>query len=95
MKKYLLLVLVVGLLFSFVAVSYADTLYTERYWGADRIDTALEISGEWGDDSREDIILCRSDLYPDALAAAGLAGIFNVPILLNPFSLAAQAVATT
>ena len=67
-----------------------STLYTFRIGGEDRIETAIEISKWMVDDGDllgdSEVIICRADDYPDALAAASLAGYFgwpDCPILLN------------
>ncbi|MCK4777716.1 MAG: cell wall-binding repeat-containing protein, partial [Actinomycetia bacterium] len=87
MKKYIVLMLTFSFLLIIVNFVFADTTYTERLAGNDRIETAIEISDDvfsngWCDGA--EVIVCRSDLYPDALSASSLAGWFTCPILLNP-----------
>lgn len=64
---------------------------SERLSGADRIGTALAVTA-WseercgdkpGCDYGETAIIARADAYPDALAAAPLAGILRGPVLLT------------
>ncbi len=59
----------------------------ERISGANRIDTALEISKKVSPDklatAEKAVILTRSDMPFDALASSGLAGVKQAPILLT------------
>ncbi|NTU89960.1 MAG: cell wall-binding repeat-containing protein, partial [Actinobacteria bacterium] len=58
-----------------------DVLWT-RLAGADRFDT-MECIVEEGFDSADTVIIATGFNYPDALAASGLAGGYNAPILLT------------
>lgn len=53
-----------------------------RKSGTSRYDTALEISRMF--DSADTVIIASGAKYPDALAAAPLAGSYDAPILLTP-----------
>src|SRR5665213_531494 len=54
-----------------------------RFAGSDRVDTAISSSrGNFTHASA--VVIARADLYPDALAAAPLAGKVGGPILLSP-----------
>lgn len=57
-------------------------LSVHRLGGADRIETAIEIS-KAGFDAAATVVLARADLYPDALAGAPLAAAEDAPILLT------------
>ena len=48
----------------------------------DRIGTAIQLSGCFATASA--VVLARSDLFPDALAASGLAAELDAPVLLTP-----------
>ncbi|BCB05783.1 cell wall-binding repeat-containing protein [Bacillus sp. KH172YL63] len=54
----------------------------ERISGADRYQTAIEISEE-GWESAETVVIARGDQFPDALAGAPLAYKHDAPILLT------------
>ena len=59
----------------------------ERIGGKDRIDTAIEISKKYYSYA-DNVIIARSDDFPDALTASVLAKALNAPILLtNPGAL--------
>lgn len=89
MKKYS----IVGFILAFVLVIFlpknaeAEPLPFERVQGQSRYHTAIEISKKgWPsglDSSEKAVILARSDNPADALAAAGLAGVKDAPILLT------------
>ena len=53
----------------------------DRTAGADRIETAIELSQEF--ESADEVVIARSDAYPDALAGAPLASHLEAPILLT------------
>lgn len=55
----------------------------DRTTGATRVQTAIELSRE-AFDRADAAVLARSDLFPDALAASGLAGELDAPVLLTP-----------
>ncbi|RQD71130.1 MAG: N-acetylmuramoyl-L-alanine amidase, partial [Tindallia sp. MSAO_Bac2] len=61
----------------------AQDITVERIFGADRFETAVEISKE-GWTSSDTVILARSDDFPDALAGTPLAYQEDAPILLTP-----------
>lgn len=91
MKKLLsvllTIVLIGALSIGVVSLSFADTSYTKRLSGADRIATAIEISkAVYPSGSPNFVIICRSDNYADALTAAGLIkyNAAEAPILLTP-----------
>lgn len=56
---------------------------TTRFAGDDRIDTAVKTSVATYDEADE-VILARSDTFPDALTASTLATEIGAPILLTP-----------
>lgn len=56
-----------------------------RYAGADRVGTAIS-SSRANFAHASALVIARADLYPDALAAAPLAGKVGGPILLSPSS---------
>ncbi len=57
----------------------------ERIAGATRYDTAVEASrSKFPDGSVADIVVACGDNFPDALSAAGLAGVCGSPVLLAP-----------
>jgi putative cell wall-binding protein len=60
-------------------LSYED----KRIAGADRYETAVEISKKGWPNSADTVVLARGDLFPDALAGAPLAYKLNGPILLT------------
>lgn len=66
-------------------VGATDTVVVHRYSGADRYATAAAISRATFPNGAFQAVLARGDLFPDALAAAHLAGAFNGggPILLT------------
>lgn len=55
-----------------------------RYAGASRIETSISLSRQKQNAST--VLIARSDLYPDALAAAPLAKKLGAPVLLSPTS---------
>ena len=57
---------------------------TSRLGGDDRVDTALRVSGMLSVDEANAVVMARSDKFPDALAASGLAAELCAPLLLNP-----------
>ena len=71
----------------------AQTAWT-RIWGQNAYDTMAEVvraSGAFGNGSGGTVIIATGDGYWDALAASGLAGRLNAPVLITPTgSLAAQ-----
>ncbi len=57
----------------------------DRFAGAGRIETAVEISqAAFGDDEADAVVLARADLFPDALAGTPLAVREGAPLLLTP-----------
>jgi len=57
----------------------------ERLWGADRYQTAIEISKKtFAGGSCPTVVLATGADFPDALAASGLAGVYGSPVLLTP-----------
>jgi len=62
----------------------AVTRATLRLWGADRYDTAIDISKEMYSSGSTNVVLARGDNFPDALAGAGLADSQNAPLLITP-----------
>ena len=54
-----------------------------RIAGSDRIATSVALSQEVWPDGADRVVLARSDVAPDALAAAGLAGAQRAPLLLT------------
>ncbi|RQD67484.1 MAG: N-acetylmuramoyl-L-alanine amidase, partial [Tindallia sp. MSAO_Bac2] len=88
LSKSLSLLLVVAFLFSLMLIfpnggAEAQDITVERIFGADRFETAVEISKE-GWTSSDTVILARSDDFPDALAGTPLAYQEDAPILLTP-----------
>lgn len=87
-KKFLLLItafLTIALIIGYVATTHADSAYTERIAGTDRIDTAIQASKRsfsLGDANC--VVLARADNFPDALAAAPFAARMNGVLLLTP-----------
>jgi putative cell wall-binding protein len=57
---------------------------TDRIAGGTRIDTAVEASMGRFPDGAPELLVARSDLYPDALAGGPLAKAIGGPILLTP-----------
>jgi hypothetical protein len=57
--------------------------HTPRFAGATRVDTAISASRATYP-SAAAVVIARDDLYPDALAAAPLAGKVGGPLLLSP-----------
>ena len=57
--------------------------HTPRFAGATRVDTAISASRATYP-SAPAVVIARDDLYPDALAAAPLAGKIGGPLLLSP-----------
>ncbi|RQD71117.1 MAG: MBL fold metallo-hydrolase, partial [Tindallia sp. MSAO_Bac2] len=87
LSKSFSLLLVIALLFSLMLIVpnsvKAQEINVERIFGADRFETAVEISKE-GWTSSDTVILARSDDFPDALAGTPLAYQEDAPILLTP-----------
>jgi putative cell wall-binding protein/uncharacterized protein YjdB len=65
----------------------------KRLWGADRYDTMAAIVSEaFGAGDTDAVIVATGENFPDALAASGLAGIADAPVVLTEGdSLSAQA----
>lgn len=82
-NRILLLICTIGITFLMnVKVSAAAT--SQRLWGNDRYDTAIDISKNGWSEGSEYAILANGENFPDALSAAPLAKKYNAPILLNP-----------
>jgi hypothetical protein len=65
-----------------------------RFFGQERIETAIEISqGQFGDGEADTVLLARADLFPDALAGTPLAVELDAPILLTPTDSLSEATA--
>lgn len=73
--------LIIGLAVAVPAT--AQTEETQRIAGVDRVATAARIA-EATYDSSDTALLARAGDFPDALAASGLAGHRNAPVVLNP-----------
>ncbi len=75
-------------------VALADTTW-ERLWGQNAYDTMSRVvsaADAFPDDSGGSVVVATGDGYWDALAASGLAGRLEAPVLITPKdSLAAQA----
>ncbi len=57
---------------------------SDRIFGSDRYQTSLEVSQYgWDDDSIETVVVATGADFPDALAAAPLAGLHYSPLLLT------------
>lgn len=57
---------------------------SDRIFGSDRYQTSLEVSWYgWADDSVETVVVATGADFPDALAAAPLAGLHYSPLLLT------------
>ncbi|KYG59850.1 cell wall-binding repeat-containing protein [Planococcus maritimus] len=57
---------------------------SDRIFGSDRYQTSLEVSFYgWDDDSIETVVVATGADFPDALAAAPLAGLHYSPLLLT------------
>lgn len=61
-------------------IDFTDT--AERISGADRYQTAIEVSKQ-GWEQSETVVIARGDSFPDALAGAPLAYKLDAPILLT------------
>jgi len=85
MRKSVSLILITAMVLTMVigmaGTAFADTAWTTRLAGATRIETAVEISNVVG--SAGDVVLARSDMYPDALAGGVLAQTLGCPVLLT------------
>jgi len=85
MRKSVSLILITAMVLTMVigmaGTAFADTAWTTRLAGATRIETAVEISNVVG--SAGDVVLARSDMYPDALAGGVLAQTLCCPVLLT------------
>lgn len=75
-----LLVLVVG---SVPAAAREEQVATDRVAGGDRVATAATIAAVAFPDGTSSAIVARRDAFPDALAAAGHAGVHGAAILLT------------
>lgn len=79
MRKYSLFIIsLIGIFF----ISFADVHAAERMSGADRYQTAVEVSKS-GWNTSTYIVLARGDDFPDALAGGPLAYSLDAPILLT------------
>ncbi|WP_283152920.1 N-acetylmuramoyl-L-alanine amidase [Guptibacillus hwajinpoensis] len=86
-----ILTFIMAVLLIFTGMSFPEKTSAsgeiERISGANRIDTALEISKKVSPDklatAEKAVILTRSDMPFDALASSGLAGVKQAPILLT------------
>lgn len=71
----------------FTSLALADSMYTQRLSGSDRIETAISISKHlYNHGEATAVVLARSDDFPDALAGAVLAAKMGGPLLLTPSS---------
>ncbi|HEV2088234.1 MAG TPA: pullulanase-type alpha-1,6-glucosidase, partial [Cryptosporangiaceae bacterium] len=55
----------------------------ERVAGDDRVETAIAVSAREFPDGADQVVLARSDAYPDALAGGPLAAALGAPVLLT------------
>ena len=55
----------------------------DRAWGANRYETAVAIRQAHPTFSKATVILATARDFPDALSAAGLAGVYHAPLLLT------------
>jgi putative cell wall-binding protein len=69
---------------AFVGNPAGATLDLTRAAGADRIETAVELSKDGFPDGADTVIVARSDDFADALASVPLAAATDAPVLLNP-----------
>ena len=60
----------------------SDTPSVERLYGPTRYETAVEIA-KASDSAGNGIVLCSGADFPDALAAASLAGAYDYPVLMT------------
>ena len=66
-----------------VTIGEDATVPTDRFEGADRVETAIEVAvGSF--DRADTVLLARSDNFPDALTGAPLAVAEAAPLLLTP-----------
>ncbi|MCT8977937.1 cell wall-binding repeat-containing protein [Clostridium sp. CX1] len=82
-NKLALVLCTIGITFSMSTKALASN-NTQRIWGSDRYDTAIEISKNGWAGGSEYAVLANGENFPDALSAAPLAKKYNAPILLNP-----------
>ena len=54
-----------------------------RVAGTDRVATAIKLMNATDKDWGDTVIIARSDIFPDALAAAPLADVLDAPILVS------------
>ncbi len=66
--------------------------YTDRAMGADRYQTAVDVSVK-NFPSADTVLLATGERFPDALAASGLAGALDAPLLLTRHDALPEAVA--
>lgn len=86
-KTFLSLVMA-GVLISTTSLTFgtkvkADGSSSNRIWGSNRYETAIEIA-KAGWTSSDTVILACGENYPDALCAGPLAHVYNAPVLLTP-----------
>ena len=84
MKRLFCLIMAVLMMISIPQVAYGDTLKS-RIYGNDRIDTALAVANIGWQNGTHTVVLAAADTANliDAIAAAPLAGQFDIPILLT------------
>lgn len=62
----------------------SNAAVSQRVAGSNRYETAAAIATATFPDGATDVVLATGENYPDALAAAGLAGRISGPVLLTP-----------
>lgn len=81
-NRLIIMLYTAGIVFS-IGTKVMASIDTQRIWGNDRYDTAIEISKNGWKDSSEYVILANGENFPDALSAAPLAKKYSAPVLLN------------
>ncbi|WP_423918335.1 cell wall-binding repeat-containing protein [Candidatus Poriferisodalis sp.] len=71
----------------------ASQIESNRLWGADRYETAVEIATEFVSEAGaiDTVIVASGESFADALAATPLANVLDAPILLTPSDVLHQA----
>lgn len=76
------LALLAGLVTAPVALADQHEPEVVRFAGSDRFETAAQLATSTFPNGAADVIVAAGFNFPDALAAGGLAGLFDAPILL-------------
>lgn len=67
-----------------LTIPYSEYKYAQRIAGEDWSDTMVDaVKAGWSESASNNIIVTTSANFPDALAASGMAGVLNCPVIMT------------